>query len=144
MKSWIILQKSFSKSCFAFFLKSVFISIYGFSQIFWLNLITLWTFFETNLWFNACSKFLMCIAYSVLSCKLATSFSTFQSSFFQVKTVIHHDVHLMFQNIDYQIQKKSFTTFFFIVFYEIFIKLKSIFDPLKIIYWKLLRHCPTI
>ena len=67
----------------------------------------------------------MCIAYSVLSCKLATSFSTFQSSFFQVKTVIHHDVHLMFQNIDYQIQKISFTTFFFIVFYEIFIKLKS-------------------
>ena len=62
---------------FAFFLRSVFISIYGFIQAFWLNLITLWNFFKNNPWFNACFKFLMCITYPVLSCKLATSFSTF-------------------------------------------------------------------
>ena len=43
----------------------VFIPIYGFSQAFWLNLITLWTFFKTNLFFNACFKFLMCKTYSV-------------------------------------------------------------------------------
>ena len=27
---------------------------------------------------------------------------------------------------------------------KIFIKFRGIFDPRKIIYWKLLRHCPTI
>ena len=37
----------------------------------------LWTFLKSNLWFNAYLKFLMCITYSVLLCKLATSFSTF-------------------------------------------------------------------
>ena len=35
------LKDSFSKSFFAFFLRSLFISIYGFRQWFWLNLITL-------------------------------------------------------------------------------------------------------
>ena len=74
---FINLKKPFSKSCFAFYLRSVFISIYGFSQAFWLNLITLWTFFKANPWFNPCFKFLMCRTYSVLSCKLSTSFLTF-------------------------------------------------------------------
>ena len=39
------LKKYFSKSFFTSFLSLVFISIYGFSQPFWLNLITLCTFF---------------------------------------------------------------------------------------------------
>ena len=63
----------------------MFISIYGFSQTFWLNLITRCTFFKTNLWFNACFQFLMYITYSFLSCKLATSFSTFSVSSFSGK-----------------------------------------------------------
>ena len=37
----------------------------------------------------------------------------------------------------------SFITFFIITFYQISIKLISIFDPLKILYWKLLQHCPS-
>ena len=41
-------------------------------------------------------------------------------------------------------KKISFITFFVIVFYKIFIKLRSIFDLLKIVYSKLLRHCPFI
>ena len=41
-------------------------------------------------------------------------------------------------------EKRSFISFFIIVFYEIFIKLKSIFYTLKIIYLKLLRHFPSI
>ena len=78
-KNWIIYQpeKVFVKVIFCFFLRSVFISIYGFSQLFWLNLVTLWTFFKTNPWFNAYFKFLLCLTYPVLSCKLPTSFSTF-------------------------------------------------------------------
>ena len=76
------ISHSFSKNCVihqlkkTFLLSSVFISIYGFRQAFWLNLITLWTFFQTYLWFNVCFKFLMRITYSVLSCKLATNLLT--------------------------------------------------------------------
>ena len=64
------------KIFFASFLRLVFISIYGFSQAFWLNLMTLWTFFKTNPWFNAYFKFLMWMTYSFLSLKLVTSVST--------------------------------------------------------------------
>ena len=46
------------KIIFCFFYISILISIYGFSQTFWLNLITLWTFFKSNPWFNACFKFI--------------------------------------------------------------------------------------
>ena len=69
--------KSLSKSFCAFFLRFVFISIYYFNQAFYLNIITLCSLFKTNPWFNACFKFLMCTTYSVLSCKLVTSFWTF-------------------------------------------------------------------
>ena len=55
---------------------SMFILTYSFRQAFWLNWITVWTFFKTNPWFNACFKFVMCITYWVLLYKLATSFST--------------------------------------------------------------------
>ena len=121
-----ILQKIFSRpellklnqiflKLFLFFLRCVFISIYGFSQAFWLNLITLWMFFKANSWFNTDFKFRMCIPYSVLSCELATSFWTFSffilsaktskslwnsSSFsrywtstFPLKIILHHFLH---------------------------------------------------
>ena len=45
-------------------------------------------------------------------------------------------------NINFE--KISFINFFIIFFYRILIKLRSIFDLLKIIYWKLLQHCPTL
>ena len=48
--------------------RSLFLLIYGFNQAFSLNLITLWTFFKTDSWFNAYFKFLSWITYSVLSC----------------------------------------------------------------------------
>ena len=119
------LKKYFSKSFFAFFLRSLFISMYGFIQAFWLNLITLRTFFKTNPWFNAYFKFLMCKTYSVLSYKSTTSFWLFQSLFFQVKMVNLYEILVSFQDISFQ--KISFIAFFIIVFYEIFIKLRSIF-----------------
>ena len=72
---FISLKKSLSKLFFAFCLCLVFISIYGFSQAFWLDSIALWTFFKINLWFNACFKFLMWITNSVLLWKLVTSYS---------------------------------------------------------------------
>ena len=70
------LKKYFSKSFFPFFLSFVFMSMYGLRQDFWLNLMALCTFFETNTWFNTCLKFAMWITYSFLSCMLATHFST--------------------------------------------------------------------
>ena len=54
---FITLKKYLSKSFFAFFLHVVLISMHGFSQDFWLNLMILCTFFKTNSWFNACFKF---------------------------------------------------------------------------------------
>ena len=74
------MKKYFPKPFLAFFLSSVFISMYGFYRASWLSLMTLSSIFNTNPWFNACFKFLMCITYSVLSCKLAISFSTFTVS----------------------------------------------------------------
>ena len=51
--------------------------------------------------------------------------------------VNHHEVHVIFEDIEHQLQENiSFITFFIIVFYEIFIKLRSIFDPLKKKIWK--------
>ena len=66
------------------------ISTYGFSQVSWLNIMSLRTFFKTNLWFNYCVKTFMLITYSILSCKLALRFSTFLYFFsFQVKMIYH-------------------------------------------------------
>ena len=84
---FIKLKKSFSKSFFTLVFSSVYISIYDFSQAFWLNLITVWIFFKNNSWFNACFKCVICVtySYSVLSHKLATSFSTFSIFFLSSK-----------------------------------------------------------
>ena len=65
----------------------------------------------------------MVITYSVLSCKLATTFSSLP---FQM--VNHYDVPVIIQNIEHQLQEN--------IFYEIFIKLTNIFNSLKFIYWK--------
>ena len=62
---------------FEFFLSTVFISMYGFNQALWLNLVTLYTFFNTNPWFSASFKVLICITHSCLSFKLHTSFLSF-------------------------------------------------------------------
>ena len=138
------LKKMFFKISFCFFFKSMFIWIYGFRRAFWINSIILWTSFKTNLWFNACFKFLMCITYSVLWCKSATSFSTISIFILSVKMVNHYEVYVIFQDINHQLLENILHHFFRQIFYEIFIKLSSIFYPLKIIYWKLLWHCPPI
>ena len=104
------LKKSFSKPSFCFFLRSVFISIYGFSQAFWLNVITLWTLVKSNPWLNACFKFLMCLTYSVLSCKLAQAFRVFQFSFL-VKMVNNYQVHVIFQYIEHHLQENILYSF---------------------------------
>ena len=68
-----LLKKIFFKTILSIFLSSVFISMYGSSRAFWLNLMVLCHFSNTNQWYNACFKLLMCITYSLLSCKLATN-----------------------------------------------------------------------
>ena len=130
----------------------MFISIYGFSQTFWLNLIILWTFSKTNSWFNAYFKFLMCIRYSALPCKLATSLSIFSIFIFSGKNgkslwnsfnFCSVQFNFKFNILKTNFKKISFITFLVIVLNEIFIKLRNIFDPLKVIYWKLLQHCQS-
>ena len=137
-KSWIIyhLKKEIFQNhfFFFFFLRLVFKSIHDFSQAFWLNLIILWTFLKITPLFNASSKFCIWITYSVLSSKLARNFSIFSTLFFMVRIVNHYEVYVIFQYIEHQLQEKSFVIFFIIAFYEIFIKLRGTFYPLKIIY----------
>ena len=116
-----------------------FILVYAYSQVFLLNLITSWTLLKTNSWFAPWFKFIMRITSSVLS-----SFRFFQFSFFEIKVVNHYKVNVIFQDFEEYTKKISFITFFVIDFYEVFINLRSIIDPLKIFYRKLLQHCPTI
>ena len=89
-----------------FFLRSVFILIYGFSQAFWLNLITLWAFLKTNPWFNAYFKFLMCITCLILSCKLATRLSTFSVFIFSGKNGKSLWRSCNFSRNEHQLQEK--------------------------------------
>ena len=74
------------------FFNSVFFSMYGFSQASWLNLITVWSFSNTNPWLNTCFKVLLCMTYSFSSFKLAV----FQLLFFQTKIVNHCKYHVIF------------------------------------------------
>ena len=81
----------FTKTAFFFNLKKIFFKInfcffvsdpcsYQYMvlvKLFWLSLIILCTFFNIHQWFNTCLKFLICITYSSLSSKFATSFSAF-------------------------------------------------------------------
>ena len=97
---FINLKKSFSKSFFFHYFSYVFIWSYNFSKAFWLNLITLCTFFNKNPWFGACFKFLICVTYSFLSCKLAKTFSNFILS---GKNVNHCEGYVVFQDIENQV-----------------------------------------
>ena len=97
---FINLKKFFSKPFLAIFLGSVFILIYGSSQAFWLNLITLWTFFKTNPWFNVLVKMITWTSYSFLSCKLA--FLLFQVPFFLLKMANHLKFRVSFLDIVHQ------------------------------------------
>ena len=67
----------------------------------------------------------MFITYSVLLCKLATILRLFQSSSSQVEMVNHYQDRAIFQYIEHQLRE------------DIFHNKKSIFDPLKMIYWKI-------
>ena len=58
--------------------------------------------------------------------------------------VNHYEFRVIFQDIEHQLQENIFFTFLIITFYKIFIKLRSIFDSLEIIYRKLLRHFLSI
>ena len=91
------------------FLSSVFISMYACSQAFWLNLINLWTFVKSNPWSNACFKFLICMTNSVLSFKLATSFSTFSFEFcifiLSGKMINHHEISVSFEDTEHQLRE---------------------------------------
>ena len=60
------------------------------------------------------------------------AFRLFQFSFFLVKIANLYEVHIIFQDIEHQFQENIFTIFFIIFFYEIFSKLRSIFDPFKL------------
>ena len=55
--------------------------MYGFNHAFWLNWITLCTFFSFKPWFSACFKAFMWIKYSFLSSILKISFSAFATFF---------------------------------------------------------------
>ena len=90
-------------------------------------------FFKTYLWINACFKFLLWIKYYFSSCKLASSFSTF--SIFILSGI---NSKLLWSSYNFRIwninfKKISFITVFIIVFHEIFIKLRCIFDALNTI-----------
>ena len=52
-----------------------------------------------------CFKFLMCIKYSVLSCKLATCFSTFSISILSGKNGKSYLVRVIFQDIEHQLRE---------------------------------------
>ena len=71
-------------------------SIYGFSQAFWLNLITLWKYLKISPWFKAFFKLIMWMTYSALSYKLVTGFSTF---LYFIKVVSDYEVHVNLQDI---------------------------------------------
>ena len=53
---------------------------------------------------NTSGRLILRITYSVLSGKLAISFSTFQSSFFQVKLANHYEFRVIFQDIEHVIK----------------------------------------
>ena len=50
-------------------------------------------------------KFLMCMTCSVLSFKLAASFSTFSIFILSEKIVNHDEVHVIFQVIDHHLRE---------------------------------------
>ena len=90
-------KNNFSEPFFAFFLGSVFISMYGFNQAFPLNLMTIWTFFDNGLWFHASFKFLMCIKFSFYQASWLKVFIFLKFPFFQSKMINYCEGHILFQ-----------------------------------------------
>ena len=78
----------------------------------------------------------MQITYSDLSCKLATSFSTFSIFIYLVKMINCYGAHAVLRDIEYQLKENIIHHF--TAFYEIFIKLRCFFNSLKTIYRQIL------
>ena len=100
--------------------------------------------FNTNLWSNACFKFLMRITYSFLSYKFATSSSTVSVFILSDKKSKSFWKLCKFHGLHINIKKMSFTTFIILALYEIFIKFRNIFNPFKVTYRELLWRGLTI
>ena len=87
--------------------------------------------FSSNQWFNASFKFLICLTYSVLSCRLAPRFWLFQFLSFQAKRVNQCEDYVTFRDSEHQVNKIPFITFIVIVFYKVFMKFRNIVTHLK-------------
>ena len=95
----------------------------------------------SNVWFN----FSIWIENSVLSSKLATSFSAFSNFHsFWYEWLNHYKNHVIFQDIEHQLQKNILHNFFHYSFVWNLHLIEKYLYPLKVIYWKPLQHCPTI
>ena len=123
---------------FNIFLSSVLIPIHGFNQASQLNLITQRTFFNANPWFSAYFKFFILIAHSFLSFKVHTAFSSIPIFILSGKMVNLRRLHVILSSIEHQIQQNILYGLYFgyilygifiAVFYEIFSKLRFIFEP---------------
>ena len=121
--SLFINLESFSKSTFVFFF--FFFLYVCFYQSFLIKF--------NNPSFNACFKFPMSITYFLflLSYKLATMFSTFPVFILSSKNGKSYEVHAVLLDANINLQKIFCIIIFTIFFYEIFIKFRSIYIPLK-------------
>ena len=118
LKNWMIhqLEKSFSNQFFSFFLSSVFTLMYGFSQAFWLTLITLCIFCNSNLYdVMLVWKFLRAQRIHFyhgnyaqviqMSCLQRTGVQTFKVSFFLIKVLNNCVFCVIVQDIQHQLYK---------------------------------------
>ena len=80
-----LVKENLFQNPFCILYSSVLTLMSGFNLFSLLNLMTLHTFFNTNLWFSVCFRLLMRITYFSLPCTLATSFSTFPIFILSVK-----------------------------------------------------------
>ena len=114
---------------------------------FWWNLITVWTFFKINPWLNVCLKFLMWITFSVNHVNhvnVITSFSTFPISILSGKngkSLWSSCNFLRYWTSTSRKNPYSLSSFNFLWNLH---WIECIFHSLKIIYCKLLWHCPVV
>ena len=94
---FISLKNSFSKSCFAFFLRSISILIND--LMFVLDFLYVWHIIYHWSWEQV--------------------FQLFQFLFFQKKTVNHCESHVIVQDIQHQLQERSFISIFIVLFCKI-------------------------
>ena len=117
---------------FASFLNLVFMLMYGFNHAFWLNWITLYTFFSINPWFSAYFKVLMWTTYFSFSRMLQTSllhFLVFSLSGKNGKSIWR--LNKLFWILNIYFKKISLITVFAITIYEILTNLENLFIHLK-------------